>query len=79
METEPKESGDLNTNQGEDDRSRSKSEWVDIKIVRLDKYESLTPVEITELSDVESVDETKLTVQGVVSTPSDDESYAAAI
>merc|ERR1712198_728894 len=64
-----------NTNQGEDDRSRSKSEWVDIKIVRLDKYESLTPVEITELSDEESVDETKLTVQGVVSTPSDDESY----
>merc|ERR1712147_77293 len=60
-----------------------KSEWVSIPIIRLDKEPSSPAVQIEELSDEEQTEPldltNKLVVEGVVSTPSDEESIAESV
>ena len=60
-----------------------KSEWVNIPIIRLDREPSSPAVQIEELSDEEQTEPldltNKLVVEGVVSTPSDEENVVDSV
>ena len=67
----------------EKEKDAPKSEWVSIPIIRLDKEPSSPAVQIEELSDEEQTEPldltNKLVVEGVVSTPSDEENVAESV
>ena len=67
----------------EKEKDAAKSEWVSIPIIRLDKEPSSPAVQIEELSDEEQTEPldltNKLVVEGVVSTPSDEENVTESV
>ena len=80
VEKEINESDNKDT---ETEKDVSKSEWVNIPIIRLDKEPTSPAVQIEELSDEEQTEPldltNKLVVEGVVSTPSDEESVVESV